>query len=192
MSTPSSSDLDEALTDAELKMDAALEHTRAEFGKIRTGRANPTLITDLPVAYYGTPTPLQQLAGVTVPEPRMLLVTPYDKSAMKEIERAINGSDLGLNPTNDGTVIRVVFPELTEDRRKQFVRLARERAEESRVGIRNTRRTARTTVGKLADAGDVTDDEAQRAETRLQELTDAHVADVDKLLANKEKELLEV
>lgn len=193
MSTPSGSDqLDEAMTDAELKMDAALEHTRGEFAKIRTGRANPTLVTDLPVAYYGTPTPLQQLAGVTVPEPRMLLVTPYDKSAMKEIERAINGADLGLNPTNDGQVIRVVFPELTEDRRKQFVKIARERAEESRVGIRNTRRTARTAIGKLADSGDITDDDAQRAEGRLQGLTDAHVADVDKLLANKEKELLEV
>lgn len=193
MSTPSGDEqLDEAMTDAELKMDAALEHTRGEFAKIRTGRANPTLVTDLPVAYYGTPTPLQQLAGVTVPEPRMLLVTPYDKSAMKEIERAINGADLGLNPTNDGQVIRVVFPELTEDRRKQFVKIARERAEESRVGIRNTRRTARTAIGKLADSGDITDDDAQRAEGRLQDLTDAHVADVDKLLVNKEKELLEV
>lgn len=193
MSTTSGADqLDEVLTDAELKMDAALDHTRAEFGKIRTGRANPQLITDLPVEYYGSPTPLQQLAGVTVPEPRMLLVTPYDKSAMKEIERAINASDLGLNPTNDGQVIRVVFPELTEERRRQFVRLARERAEESRVGIRNTRRAARTAIGKLADAGEVADDEAQRAETRLQELTDRHVGEVDKLLANKEKELLEL
>lgn len=193
MSTTSGSDqLDEVLTDAELKMDAALDHTRGEFGKIRTGRANPQLVTDLPVEYYGSPTPLQQLAGVTVPEPRMLLVTPYDKSAMKEIERAINASDLGLNPNNDGQVIRVVFPELTEERRRQFVRLARERAEESRVGIRNTRRAARSAIGKLADAGEVADDEAQRAEARLQELTDRHVAEVDKLLANKEKELLEL
>ncbi len=193
MSTPSGSDqLDEAMTDAELKMDAALDHTRAEFAKIRTGRANPTLVTDLPVSYYGTPTPLQQLAGVTVPEPRMLLVTPYDKSAMKEIERAINAADLGLNPTNDGLVIRVVFPDLTEERRKQFVKMARERAEESRVGIRNNRRTARTAISKLADTGDITDDEAQRAEAGLQDITDAHVAEVDKLLANKEKELLEV
>jgi len=193
VSTPSGSDqLDEAMTDAELKMDAALDHTRAEFAKIRTGRANPTLVTDLPVSYYGTPTPLQQLAGVTVPEPRMLLVTPYDKSAMKEIERAINAADLGLNPTNDGLVIRVVFPDLTEERRKQFVKMARERAEESRVGIRNNRRTARTAISKLADTGDITDDEAQRAEAGLQDITDAHVAEVDKLLANKEKELLEV
>jgi ribosome recycling factor len=173
-------------------MSAAVDHTRAEFGKIRTGRANPQLITDLPVEYYGTQTPLQQLAGISVPEPRMLVVSPYDRSAMKEIERAISRSDLGLNPSNDGQVIRVVFPDLTEERRKQFVRMARERAEESRVGIRNTRRAARAAIGRQADAGEVPDDDATRAEARLQELTDRHVHEVDGLLANKEKELLEV
>jgi len=188
----SSEDLDETLMDAELKMSAAVDHTRSEFGKIRTGRANPQLITDLPVEYYGTPTPLQQLASVSVPDPRMLLVAPYDRSALKEIERAISRSDLGLNPSNDGAVVRVVFPDLTEERRKQFVKIARERAEESRVGIRNTRRSARASIGKLADAGDVPDDEAARSEARLQELTDRYVGDVDSLLANKEKELLEV
>lgn len=184
--------IDEALTDAELKMDAALEHLRGEFGKIRTGRANPQLITDLPVAYYGTPTPLQQLASVTVPDPKMLLVSPYDRSALKEIERALSNSDLNLNPTNDGQVIRVVFPDLTQERRKQFVKLARERAEDSRVGIRNTRRSARTQIGKLADASEITDDEAARAEAQLQALTDAHVAEVDRLVTGKEKDLLEV
>lgn len=182
----------DVMDDAELKMSAALDHTRAEFGKIRTGRANPQLITDLPVQYYGTPTPLQQIAGVTVPEPRMLLVTPYDRSAMRDIERAISTSDLGLNPSNDGQAIRVVFPELTEERRRQFVKLARDRAEDSRVGIRNTRRSARTALNRLADDREITDDEAQRAEARLQDLTDRHVAEVDKLLANKERELLEV
>jgi ribosome recycling factor len=184
--------LEEILMDAELKMSAAVDHTRTEFAKIRTGRANPQLITDLPVEYYGTQTPLQQLAGVSVPDPRMLLVSPYDKSALREIERAISRSDLGLNPTNDGVVIRVVFPDLTEERRKQFVKVARERAEDSRVGIRNNRRSARASIGKLADAGEVPDDEATRAETRLQELTDRYVHEVDGLLANKEKELLEV
>lgn len=184
--------LEEILMDAELKMSAAVDHTRSEFGKIRTGRANPQLITDLPVEYYGTQTPLQQLAGVSVPDPRMLLVSPYDRSAMREIERAISRSDLGLNPSNDGQVIRVVFPDLTEERRKQFVKMARERAEESRIGIRNNRRSARSSIGKLADAGEVPDDEAARAETRLQELTDRYVNDVDGLLTNKEKELLEV
>ncbi len=185
-------DENEILDDAELKMDAAVDHVRGEFGKIRTGRANPQLITDLKVDYYGAPTPLQQLAGVSVPEPRMLVVSPYDRSAMRDIERAISTSDLGLTPNNDGQVIRVVFPELTEERRKQFVRLARERAEEGRVAIRNVRRSARTAVGKLADSGDIPDDEAQRAEVRLQELTDRYVAQVDQVLANKERELLEV
>jgi ribosome recycling factor len=184
--------LDETMMDAELKMSAAVDHARNEFAKIRTGRANPQLITDLPVDYYGTKTPLQQLAGVSVPEPRMLVVSPYDRSAMKEIERAIQRSDLGLNPSNDGQVIRVVFPDLTEERRKQFVRIARERAEESRVGIRNNRRSARTAISKLADSGEVPDDEAARAEARLQELTDRYVAEIDGLLANKERELLEV
>lgn len=188
----SSEALDETLLDAELKMAAAVDHTRSEFAKIRTGRANPVLITDLPVEYYGTPTPLQQLASVSVPDPRMLLVSPYDRSALKEIERAISRSDLGLNPSSDGSVVRVVFPDLTEERRKQFVRIARDRAEESRVGIRNTRRSARAAIGKLADAGEVPDDEATRSEARLQELTDRYVKDVDGLLANKEKELLEV
>jgi ribosome recycling factor len=187
-----STDIDEALLDAELKMDAAIDHVQAEFAKIRTGRANPLLITDLPVEYYGTKTPLQQLAGVTVPEPRMLLVSPYDRSSLKEIERAISMSDLGLNPSNDGNVIRVVFPDLTEERRKQFVKIARERAEESRIGVRNTRRAARSAVDKLARDGEVTDDEASRADARLQDLTDRHVARIDELLANKERELLEV
>jgi ribosome recycling factor len=188
----SSESLDEAVMEAELKMAAAVDHVRSEFAKIRTGRANPALVTDLKVDYYGSPTPLQQLAGVSVPEPRMLVVSPYDRSAMREIERAISGSDLGLNPNNDGQVIRVVFPELTEERRKQFVRLARERAEEGRVAIRNNRRAARSAVGKLADAGEVPDDEAARTETQLQELTDRYVAEVDQLLGNKERELLEV
>ncbi len=187
-----STELDDALLDAELKMGAAIDHVQAEFAKIRTGRANPMLITDLPVEYYGTKTPLQQLAGVTVPEPRMLLVSPYDRTSLKEIERSISMSDLGLNPSNDGTVIRVVFPDLTEERRKQFVKLARERAEESRVGVRNARRAARAAVDRLARDGEVTDDGANRADSRLQDLTDRHVARIDELLANKERELLEV
>src|SRR5687768_1428359 len=142
--------------DAELKMEAAVEHTRAEFAKIRTGRANPSLITDLRVEYYGAPTPLQQLAGVSVPEPRMLLVTPYDATALKTIERAISTSDLGLNPSNDGKVIRVVFPELTEERRREFVKLAKERAEEGRVSVRNVRRHAKSELSKSKDASEIT------------------------------------
>ena len=182
----------ETLADAGHKMDAAVEHARGEFAKIRTGRANPGLIADLPVDYYGTPTPLQQLAGITAPEARMLVVSPYDRSAMKEIERAIQSSDLGLNPSNDGTLIRVIFPELTEERRKEFVKLTRERAEDGRVAIRNVRRHAKTEIDHLAREGEVSEDDAHRADKDLQDLTDRHVQRVDELLANKEKELMEV
>jgi ribosome recycling factor len=184
--------IQDVLSDADHKMGAAVEHTRGEFAKVRTGRANPGLITDLPVDYYGTATPLQQLAGVTVPEPRVLLVSPYDRNAMKEIERAIQGADLGLNPSNDGQVIRVVFPELTEERRKEYVRLVRERAEDGRVAIRNVRRHAKSEIGKLQDGGEVAEDEAHRADKQLQDITDRHVAEIDTLVANKEKELMEV
>ena len=184
--------IDDLMTEAELKMDSAVDHTRSEFAKIRTGRANPGLITDLMVEYYGAPTPLQQVASVSVPEPRMLLVSPYDQSAMKGIERAIATADLGLNPSNDGKVIRVVFPDLTEERRKQFVRLARERAEEGRVSIRNVRRSAKNEISKLLADSEITEDDERRADKSLQEVTDRYVAEVDALLVNKEKELLEV
>ncbi|CAN5515331.1 ribosome recycling factor [soil metagenome] len=184
--------IDDTLTDAELRMDAAVEHAQGEFAKIRTGRANPGLIADLPVEYYGAPTPLQQLAGVTAPEARMLVVTPYDRGAMKEIERAIQSSDLGLNPSNDGLVIRVIFPELTEERRRQFVKRAKERAEDGRIAVRNIRRHAKTEIDRLARDGDVSDDDAHRADKTLQDLTDRHVHRIDELLAHKETELLEI
>lgn len=184
--------IDETMNEAKAKMSAAVDHTRGELAKIRTGRANPNLINDLRVDYYGAPTPLQQIAGVSVPEARMLVISPYDQSAMKNIERAIVQSDLGLNPSNDGSVIRVVFPELTEERRKEFVRLARERAEEGRVAIRNVRRQAKSDIGELVDESELTEDEGHRADKRLQELTDQHVAEIDRILANKEQDLLEV
>jgi ribosome recycling factor len=182
----------ETLRAAEQRMTGAVEHTRAQFAKIRTGRANPSLIADLSVQYYGTMTPLQQLAGISVPEPKMLVVTPYDRNALKDIERAIAGADLGLNPSNDGTLIRVVFPELTEERRREFVRLARERAEDGRVAIRNVRRHAKQDIHRLEGNGEITEDDAHRGDKRLQELTDRYVAEIDRVLANKEKELLEV
>jgi ribosome recycling factor len=182
----------DTLAEAGQKMDSAVRHTRVEIAKIRTGRANPGLIADLPVSYYGTLTPLQQLAGVTAPEPRMLVVSPYDRSVLKEIERAIQASDLGLNPSNDGEVIRVVFPELTEERRRQFVRLTKERAEEGRTAIRNVRRHTKNEIDRLAREGEVPEDEARRADKTLQELTDKHVGSIDQLVATKEKELLEV
>jgi ribosome recycling factor len=184
--------IDDTLAEAELKMDAAVDHTRDQFGKIRTGRANPQLVTELPVEYYGAKAPLQQLAGISVPEARMLVINPYDHNALKEIERAISASDLGVNPTNDGTVIRIVFPDLTEERRKEYVRLARERAEEGRVSVRNIRRSAKSDLDDLEDAGEITEDDHRRAEKSLQDLTDKYVAAIDHLLANKEKELLEV
>jgi ribosome recycling factor len=178
------------LSDADEKMQAAVAHTQAEFGKIRTGRANPGLITDLPVEYYGTKTPLQQLASVSVPEPRMLLVNPFDQTAMKEIERSLAAAD--LNPSNDGQNIRVIFPELTEERRREYVKLAKERAEDGRIAIRNVRRSAKSDLGDLEAEGEATQDDLRRAEDDLQALTDKHVTHIDSLLANKEKELLEV
>lgn len=184
--------IDDVLTEAELRMSDTVDHTRGEFAKIRTGRANPALIANLPVEYYGTRTPLQQIAGVSVPEPRMLLVNPYDHSALRDIERAIQSADLGINPTNDGTVIRVVFPELSQERRQDFVRLARERAEEGRVAIRNIRRGAKSDLEKLQKDGDISQDEQRRGEADLQKLTDTYVATIDELLGNKERELLEV
>jgi ribosome recycling factor len=184
--------IDDGLTEAELRMSDTIDHTRGEFAKIRTGRANPGLIANLPVEYYGTKTPLQQIAGVSVPEPRMLLVNPYDQNALRDIERAIQAADLGINPSNDGTVIRVVFPELSQERRQDFVRLARERAEEGRVAVRNIRRSAKSTLESLERDGEIAQDEERRAESDLQKLTDTYVGSIDELLANKERELLEV
>lgn len=184
--------IDDVMTEAEVRMDAAVDHTRDQFAKIRTGRANPQLVTDVPVDYYGTRTPLQQLAGISVPEPRLLVINPYDQNALKEIERALTASDLGVNPSNDGSVIRIVFPDLTEERRREYVRLARERAEEGRVSVRNTRRSAKSDLDDLEEAGDITEDDHRRAEKTLQDLTDRYVSAIDGLLANKERELLEV
>jgi ribosome recycling factor len=188
----SADDIPGILAEAKQKMDAAVEHTKGEFAKIRTGRANPQLVTDLPVSYYGTKVPLQQIAGVSVPEPRLLVINPYDQNALKQIERSIAASDLGINPSNDGQVVRVVFPELTEERRKEFVRLARERAEEGRIAVRNVRRHAKDDVQVLFEESEVTEDDLHRAEKQIQDLTDQHVKRIDELLDNKEQELLEV
>lgn len=183
---------DDLLDEAELKMDAAVDHTKDEFAKIRTGRANPQILTDLRVNYYGTSTPLQQIAGVTAPEARVLLISPYDRNALGDIEKAIASSNLGLNPNNDGNVIRVVFPELTEERRKEFVKLARERAEEGRISIRNIRRAAKSELEKQESDSDITEDDLRRAEDDLQKRTDKAIHTIDELLKHKEAELLEV
>ncbi len=184
--------LDEILADAEHRMDQAAVRVGEDFGAIRTGRANPQILNRISVDYYGTPTPIQQLANFSVPEPRILIVNPFDPAAIDDISRAISEADLGLNPASDGRVLRCVFPELTEERRRDYIRLAKQTAEEGRVAVRNVRRSAREAMQRLEDDGEVGKDDHERAQKRLEELTAAHVAKVDKALEAKEKELLEV
>lgn len=183
---------DEILADADHRMDVAVEMTQEGFAGIRTGRANPQLLHNLRVEYYGQPTPLQQLASFSVPEPRMLVINPFDKGATSDIERAIRESDLGLNPSTDGQIIRCIFPELTEERRREYIKLAKARAEEGRVAVRNVRRHARDALQQLEDDGTVGADEHERYAKRLEELTAQHVNRIDQLLESKERELLEV
>ncbi len=178
--------------DADHKMDTAVGFAREEFAAIRTGRAHPAMFSKILVEYYGTPTPLQQLASFQVPEARTILITPYDRGAMAAAERAIRDSDLGVNPSNDGHTIRVVLPVLTEERRKEYTKLARSKAEEGRVAVRNTRRHALDTIHKLVKDHEVSEDEASRAEKQLDQLTKKHTDSVDELLKHKEAELLEL
>ena len=184
--------LEDITRDAGRRMDQAVEKVGEDFSSIRTGRANPQLLNRITGDYYGAPTPLQQLANFAVPEPRILIVNPFDKSALNQIEKAIRDSDLGLNPANDGGIIRCVFPELTEERRKEYIKLAKQAAEDGKVAIRNVRRSARDAMQKLEDDGDVGADDHERAAKGLEELTGAHVAKVDKALEAKQHELLEV
>jgi ribosome recycling factor len=180
--------INELLKDAQDKMDQAVAHTIDEFGGIRTGRANPGLLSRVTVEYYGTQTPLQQLASFTVPEARMLVVAPFDKTSIPAIERAIQQADLGLNPSNDGNIIRLAFPSLTEERRHDLIKVVRSLAEEGRIAIRNVRRHAKDAI----EAEDVSEDDIRRAEKELQALTDKHTEAIDVALARKEEELLEV
>lgn len=182
--------ISDLLNEAEHKMEAATEHVASEFGTVRTGRANPQLLQRISVEYYGSPTPLQQLASISVPEPRLLVVQPFDKSTVSGIERAIQQADLGLNPTNDGSVIRIAFPPLTEERRKELIRVVRHMAEEGKVSVRNVRRSAKTDMEELH--GEISDDDIRRGEDELQKLTDKFTERIDNLVANKEEELLEV
>jgi ribosome recycling factor len=184
--------IDDTLREAEGKMSRAIEVAKEEFSGIRTGRANPALIARLTVDYYGAPTPLQQLASIGAPEARLLVVSPYDRNASASIEKAIRNSDLGINPANDGQVIRLAFPPLTEERRKEYVKLARQRAEEARTSIRNVRRHANDQLDRLEKDGEISQDEQHRAAQRVQQLTDRFVGEVDTLLQHKEQELLEV
>jgi ribosome recycling factor len=174
------------------KMRKALDHLRDEFAGVRSGRAVPGLVEKLKVDYYGSEVPLQQLAGFSVPEPRMLVVSPYDKGAIKSIEKAIQASDLGINPSNDGQVIRLTFPPLTEERRKELVKVVKHRAEEGRIAVRNIRRQARHDLEAFEKDGDLSEDELDRAEKELEKLTHDVVSEIDEILARKEQELLEV
>jgi ribosome recycling factor len=178
------------LREAEQKMEQAVEHVGNEFSTVRTGRANPQLLHRISVEYYGAMTPMIQLASISVPEPRMLVVQPFDKTAIGNIEKAIQQSDLGLNPANDGNVIRISFPPLTEERRKELVKLVKHMAEEGKVAVRNIRRHAKTDMEALH--GEISDDDIRRGEDDLQRLTDRFTERIDELLANKEDELLEI
>jgi ribosome recycling factor len=184
--------IDETLLEAEEKMDKAVEVAKDDFATIRTGRANAAMFAKVFVDYYGSPTPLQQLASFNVAEARTMLISPFDKSSMHAVEKAIRDSDLGVNPTNDGNVIRVVLPALTEERRRDFVKLAKAKAEDARVSVRNVRRRAKEELDRIAKDGEAGEDEVTRAEKELEALTKKHVDLIDHLLASKESELLEV
>ena len=184
--------IDETLLEAEEKMEKAVAVAKEEFAGIRTGRAHPSMFNKITAEYYGTQTPVNQLASFHMPEPRMVIVQPFDKSSLGAIEKAIRNSDLGVNPSNDGIIIRVIFPELSEERRREYIKIARHKAEDSRVSIRNIRRHAKDSLDKLVKGGEAGEDDGRRAERELDDLTHTYVAQVDELLKHKEAELLEV
>lgn len=180
------------LKEADHKMERAVEVTREEFSGVRTGRATPAILNRVMVDYYGTATPMNQLASFSVPEPRLLVIQPYDRNAVPAMEKAIMQSDLGLSPSNDGQVIRLAFPQLTEERRKELIRVVHGRAEEGRVAVRNVRRHAKEDLERLKKDGEISEDDLNRSEKALQKLTDQHIARIDELLSHKEQELMEV
>lgn len=184
--------IDDTLLETEEKMDKAVAVAKDDFAAIRTGRANPQMFSKILVDYYGAPTPVNQMASFHQQEARSILITPYDRSALGALEKAIRDSDLGVNPGNDGEKIRVVLPELTEERRREYIKVARHKAEESRVAVRNIRRHAKDALDKLAKDGESGEDEVARAEKELEKLTQRYVAAIDELLKHKEDELLEV
>ncbi|CAB5239250.1 unannotated protein [freshwater metagenome] len=186
------SDVATALKEAEVKMNKALEVAKDDFATIRTGRAHPMLFNKIMVDYYGTYTALSQLASIQVPEARMAIVSPFDKGAMASIEKAIRDSDLGVNPGNDGVVIRVNFPQLTEERRKDYIKVVKTKAEDSKISMRNIRRAAKELMEKLEKDGNIGKDDLARGEKELEKITGDHVAKIDELLKHKETELLEV
>ena len=195
--------IDETLLEAEEKMEKAVEVAKDDFATIRTGRANPAMFSKIVVDYYGSPTPLQQLASFQMPEARTVIINPYDRSSMANIEKAVRDSDLGVNPSNDGTIIRVVLPQLTQERRRDYIKLAKHKAEDARVSVRNIRRRAKEELDRIAKDGEAGEDDVNRAEKELEQVTKRHVDVIDDLTAkhvhgideavkNKESELLEV
>jgi ribosome recycling factor len=184
--------IEQFLGDATQRMDKSVDATHEHFNAVRTGRAAPALLDRIQIDYYGTPTPLKNLATINAPEPRLLTIQPFDPSSIKAIEKAIQESDLGLTPSNDGKLVRLPIPQLTEERRKDLVKVVRGMAEEGRVAVRNVRRDAIRHLEELVRNGDAGDDEERAAETRVQKLTDEHVAKIDDLLKRKEAEIMEV
>ena len=184
--------IEETLLEAEEKMDKAVEVAKEDFASVRTGRANPGLYNKVLVEYYGSPTPLQQLASFAIPDARTILITPFDKTALRDIERALSDSEVGANPSNDGNVIRITIPELTKERRKEYVKIVKTKGEDAKISIRNIRRKAKETLDRLVKDGEAGEDEGSRAEKELDGLTKSHVDGIDELLKRKEAELLEV
>jgi ribosome recycling factor len=184
--------VESALADAADKMDKAVSVLKEELAGIRTGRATPALLSRLTVDYYGTQVPIQQLASFSVPEPRTLMIQPFDKNAISSMEKAIQASDIGITPSNDGSVIRLAFPPLTEERRKELIKLVHHRGEEGRIAVRNVRRHAKEELEKLEHDGAISEDDLIRSEKELQKLTDQHVAGIDEVMAHKEQELKEI
>ncbi|WP_341719563.1 ribosome recycling factor [Micromonospora sp. FIMYZ51] len=184
--------IDDTLLEAEEKMERAVEHAKEEFGAIRTGRATPAMFSKIIIDYYGSPTPLTQMASVAVPEPRMAIIKPYDNSQINAMEKAIRDSDLGVNPNNEGNQLRILLPQMTEERRRDMIKVARHKGEEAKVAIRNIRRKGKEELDRLVKDGEVGEDDGRRAERELDDLTQRYVSHVDELVKHKEAELLEV
>jgi len=184
--------IDDTLLEAEEKMERAVEHAKEEFGAIRTGRATPAMFSKIIIDYYGTPTPLTQMASVGVPEPRMAIIKPYDNSQLQAMEKAIRDSDLGVNPNNEGNQLRILLPQMTEERRRDMIKVARHKGEEAKVAIRNIRRRGKEELDRIVKDGEAGEDEGRRAEKELDDLTSKFVTHVDELVKHKETELLEV
>ncbi|MFF5179081.1 ribosome recycling factor [Micromonospora sp. NPDC000316] len=184
--------IDDTLLEAEEKMERAVEHAKEEFGAIRTGRANPAMFSKVIIDYYGTPTPLTQMASIAIPEPRMAIIKPYDNSQIHAMEKAIRDSDLGVNPNNEGTQLRILLPQMTEERRRDMIKVARHKGEEAKVAIRNVRRRGKEELDRIVKDGEAGEDDGRRAEKELDDLTQRYVASIDDLVKHKETELLEV